>query len=198
MQATRVTEWVDIQAPRKEVFELITNLERRTQLSPLWGMVKITEKCGDYPAIGSSYMVQLLAGQQPDYETVITEYQPDSKFSYCLDIDLQTTVTWTVSVTPRGSRLAYSESFQIPESQEEVFAPAVRKVVQEWLQNIRRYAELRETPMKRMVRWGLDRFYLNQRPDQRKTIAAVIFLQVTGAIAFILAALGMGLASLIF
>jgi len=198
MPPIRVTEWIDIQAPRTEIFELITNLERRMQLSPLWGIVKVTEKCGDYPAIGSSYMVQLIAGQQPEYETVITAYQAPAKFSYCLDVDLQTSVTWTLAETPRGTRLTYSEEFQAPEGQETHYSKEVRKVVQEWMQNIRRYAELRGTRTKRLVRWMLDRFYLNQRPDQRKTIATVVFLHITGAIAFIMAALAMGLASLLF
>jgi len=198
MSSTRVTEWIDIQAPRAEIFELVTNLERRMQLSPLWGTVKIIEKCGNYPAIGSRYMVQLIAGQQPEYETIITANQPPAKFSYCLDVDLQTSVTWMLAETQRGTRLTYSEEFHVPEGQENHFSQEVRKVVQEWMQNIRRYAELRGTRARRLLRWTLDHFYLNQRPDQRKTIAAIVFLHITGAIGFIMAALAMGVASLLF
>jgi uncharacterized protein YndB with AHSA1/START domain len=198
MAIVKVSEWVDIQAPREEVFALITDIKRRMQLSPLWGTAKITQQCGDYPAVGSGYMVGLAEGQHPEYETVVTEYQPPSRFAYCLDVDMLTTVAWTVTQTPRGSRLTYTEEFQAPAENSEEFKQKVRKTIRDWLLNIQRYAELRESPGKRLIRWAVDRFYLNQRPDQRSTIVTVVFLQIVGLIAFIMAALSFGIARLFF
>jgi uncharacterized protein YndB with AHSA1/START domain len=230
MALIRVTEFIDIEAPQAEVFELLLNVERRMQLSPLWGMVKIVQQCGDFPAVGSGYLARLVEGDHPEYETVITEYEPPRRLAYCLDIDLQTTVAWTVQATPRGARLTYEESFQAPivhkaeadpaqadpaqadpaqtepasdEAVEETptqeeFTQSVRKVIHEWLANIKRYAELRQTRTRRLIKWALDRYYLHLRPDQRQVIAIVLFMQITGMIAFTMAAIGLGLASLLF
>lgn len=216
MQPVKVSEWIDIQAPREEVFALVTHIKRRMQLSPLWGIAQFTEPCGDYPAVGSSYMVSLVAaGQsagsaeedeeegveaasqaQVEYETVITAYEPPAHFAYCLDVDMQTSVDWTINRTPRGCRLTYTETFQPTAENDEAFNQTVRKTIQDWLRNIQRYAELRQTHLKRMFRWLLDHIYLNQRPDQRRTIVLVVFMHITGAIAFAMAALAMGIASL--
>jgi carbon monoxide dehydrogenase subunit G len=57
----KVTEYIDIQAPRQEVFSLITHLERRLQLSPLWGVASVEAKNGNYPQVGSSYRGQAAA-----------------------------------------------------------------------------------------------------------------------------------------
>jgi len=196
VQFVKVSEWIDIQAPRAEVFALVTDLKRRMQLSPLWGMTKIAQPCGDYPAVGSSYIVSLAVGQEPEYETVITDYDPPSKFTYCLDVDLQTSVAWSLAETPRGCRLTYTETFRPSTENDEEFTHTVRQTIQGWLRNIQRYAELRQTRLKRLTRWVLDRFYLNQRPDQRRTIVLVVFMHITGVIAFVMAALALGIASL--
>lgn len=195
---TKVTEFIDIEAPRQEVFGLITHIERRMQLSPLWGIASVEAKNGDYPQVGSSYQVHIAGGEQPPYETVITTYQPYTKFAYCLDVDRQTSVTWTVQSIKLGTRLTYEEEFLVDEETEQGFSQSVREVVRSWLANIQRYAELRQSKTKRLARWLVDRFYLGLRPDQRRIILTILFMQAVAAIAFIMAAVGMGLASLIF
>ena len=37
MEIAKVISWVDIEAPLKEVYEAVLHVERRMQLSPLWG-----------------------------------------------------------------------------------------------------------------------------------------------------------------
>jgi uncharacterized protein YndB with AHSA1/START domain len=192
----KVIEFIDVQAPRQEVFSLITHLERRMQLSPLWGVASVEAKNGNYPQVGSTYRVRMTEGGQPPYETVITDYQPDRKLSYCLDVDRQTSVTWTLQDIKSGTRLTYEEEFLVEEENAQEFTQAVRSVVKGWLANIQRYAELRQSRIKRLARWLVDRFYLSLRPDQRRVIVMILFMQITAAIAFIMAALGMGLASL--
>jgi uncharacterized protein YndB with AHSA1/START domain len=204
MAYTKVIEWIDIQAPRQEVFGLITDIERRLQLSPLWGLASLEARCGDYPNVGSGYLVRLASDpdpeQQPLHETVITEYQPYQKFAYCLDVDQQTSVTWTLQEIRAGTRLTYCEEFIVDEtnaSQAQEFTRSVREIVRQMLSNIQRYAELRESSLKRLARWLVDHFYLHLRPDQRKTLTAVLFLQIVGIFTFITAAIGFGLVSLL-
>jgi len=192
----KVIEYVDVQAPRQEVFSLITHIERRLQLSPLWGVASVEAKNGDYPQVGSSYKVRLTEGEQPPYETVITAYEPYQKFAYCLDVDRQTSVTWTLQEIKMGTRLTYEEEFLVDEHAEQDFTQSVREVVHNWLANIQRYAELRQSHTKRLARWLVDRFYLGLRPDQRRVIVMIVFMQIVAAIAFVMAALGMGLVSL--
>lgn len=192
----KVVEYIDIQAPRQEVFSLITHIERRLQLSPLWGVASLEAKNGDYPQVGSTYKMRLTEGEQTPYETIVTVYEPYQKFAYCLDVDRQTSVTWTLQEIKMGTRLTYEEVFLVDEAAEQEFIQSVRGVVHNWLANIQRYAELRQSNTRRLARWLVDRFYLGLRPDQRRVILTILFMQAVAAIAFIMAALGWGLVSL--
>lgn len=198
MNYQKVTEFIDVQAPPQEVFSLITHLERRLQLSPLWGVASLEAKNGNYPQVGSSYKVRLTEGEQPPYLTVITAYEPYRKFAYCLDVDRQTSVTWTLQAIKMGTRLTYEEEFLVDEQAEQEFTQTVRQVVHNWLANIQRYAELRQSKTKQLARWLVDRFYLGLRPDQRRVIVTILFMQAIMAITFIMAAVGFGLISLLF
>ncbi len=201
MTYTKVIEWIDIQAPREEVFTLVTDIERRMQLSPLWGLASLEARFGDYPKVGSGYLVRLSnlpnSAEQPLYETVITAYQPHYKFAYCLDVDQQTSVVWTLQNIRSGTRLTYSEEFLISETDVEEFAQSVREIVCQMLANIQRYAELRESKLKRLAKWLVDRFYLHLRPDQRKTLTTALFLQAVAIFTFVAAVIGFGLISLL-
>jgi uncharacterized protein YndB with AHSA1/START domain len=192
----KVTEFIDIQAPRQEVFSLITHIERRLQLSPLWGIASLEAKNGTYPEVGSSYQVRLAEGEQPPYTTVVTDYEPYRKFAYCLDVDRQTSVTWILQEITLGTRLTYQEEFLVDEETEQDFTQSVRGIVHTWLANIQRYSELRQSKSKLLARWLVDKFYLGLRPDQRRVILTILFMQAVAAIAFIMAVLGMGLVSL--
>lgn len=74
---------------------------------------------------------------------------------------------------------------------------SVRKVVREWLANIKRYEELRGTRFRRLLRWLMDRYYLRMRPDQRRTVQVILYLQAVGFISFFMAALAFGVGSLV-
>ena len=201
MQPVKVIEWVDIQAPRQAVFDLVLDLERRLQLSPLWGTTTLEEKTPDYPAEGSLYRLRLNEPPEnihPTYETTVTALEPLRKFAYRLCIDRETRVSWTTQDVQQGTRLVYTEEFLLNEGEDEEFTQAVRKVVHEWLEHIRRYAELRQTPMKRLAKWLVDHFYLRLRPDQRRLVLTILFMHAVGSIGFILSALAWGIGSLLF
>ena len=78
----------------------------------------------------------------------------------------------------------------------ENFIPTVRNVVHEWLTNIKRYSELHDGRSRQIVKWFLDRFYLKLRPDQRRVMQMVLFMQVIGLATFTVAVIGWGIASL--
>ncbi len=195
MVSSKVVEYIDINAPRDEVFELILNLKRRMQLSPLWGFASFEKMDPEYPEIGSSYHVKPKKEDQVGYTTTITDYQPLQKLAYRLSANTQTSVTWTVQQVAQGTRIIYEEEFTITEDQDkEAFNQSVKKVVSQWLKNIKNYSELREGRIKRAIRWFLDRYYLNLRTDQRNVILTILFMQLVGMISFVMAAIALGIA----
>lgn len=198
METAKVIEWVDIRAPRQEVFDLVVlDVERRMQLSPLWGVARLEAKSADFPAVGSTCRFAFVDGSQPSYEAQVIDYQPLTKLAYRLDIDRQTVVSWTFQQVKAGTRILYCEEFLLQEEEGDEFVQSIREVVRQWLQNIRRYAELHERWWKRILKMLLDRFYLRLRPEQRRAVATVLFIHVVGFIAFLMAVIALGFASLL-
>jgi hypothetical protein len=251
----RVTCLIDIQAPCQEVFDTVVDLERRMQLSPLWGLNRVLEVAPNFPEPGSSYRVQLMSGQafelpqetsnerqhaleglsqalflqlgntgngegnqtevenpEPtieeedqqevevvlvEHEYVIGEYEPPYKLSYYLDDDCETFVTWSFQSIPYGTRINYEEVFCDENVDDENFVSTVQQVVREWLANIKRYSELRYSRGQKVVKWFLDRFYLKLRPEQRRVVLILLYLQAIGLGTFMIAALGWGLVTLL-
>jgi hypothetical protein len=249
----RVTNLIDIKAPCQEVFNTVVDVERRMQLSPLWGLSRILEIAPDFPNPGSSYRVQVLSGApyglaygtlnatqsaltglaqflslklgqnqvdqaMPDVpqqsaisndvksnlelpteqEYIVEDYQPPHTFSYHLDNDCKTIVTWRFQSIPLGTRVNYEEVFCAENTGDENFVPTVRRVISEWLNNIKRYSELRGGRGRLLVKWFLDRVYLKLRPDQRRVVLILLFMQAIGLATFVIAVIGWGIARLLF
>jgi hypothetical protein len=247
----KVSDWIDIEAPCEDVFTVLMNVERRMQLSPLWGLSQLLEVSSNFPAIGSSYRVRVLtnapfgiagpatrtvdnaleglahvmmlkmghsesaigfesaepaqAEVTPENKVVeaeqtyyVSHHEPPRKLSYYLNADCETIVSWTLQSIPRGTRLNYEEVFCDENTGGEDFLPTVRHVVHEWLANIKRYSELRETHLKLFHRRLLDRFYLKLRPDQRRTVMLILFMQAFALVTFVLAAMGLAIAGVFF
>lgn len=196
-ERTKVVEWVDIQAPRDEVFPIILDIKKRFQLSPLWGIAQVESVAENYPDIGSYYNTRLSSGDENEYHTTVTELVPLNKFAYCLQIDRETSVTWFVQEAASGTRLVYEEEYLTKSTDEDEYPETIRKVARQWLMNIKHYAELRDGRIRRFIRWLLDRFYLDMRQDQRKVVAMILFLHAIGIISFVMAAIAMGFATLV-
>lgn len=195
MEQTRVVEWIDIAAPVDEVYQIVLDLQRRLQLSPLWDYVRIEKIIGDYPEVGSRYKLRLVqAEREPVYTTTIVEHNHRRKFAYQLNIDRQTEVVWRFMEIACGTRVIYEEQFLKKDKDGDNFVESVRTVVRQSMQNLKNYAEFRGTRWHAFVRSGLiDRFYLGMRRDQRKTVVAILFLHGVGLISFIMAAVAIGI-----
>ncbi len=251
----KVTDLVDIEAPCEEVFCVVTDIERRMQLSPLWGLSILLETEESYPKAGSRYRVRVtdaphgIAGALPqsmlntfaglaqiiswraghpashadngpvsaaqgapstdgspppkaaiskEQEYIVAEYEPPHRFSYYLNADCRTIVTWRFQSIPRGTRVHYEEVFCDDDARGENFIPTVRHVIREWLSNIKRYSELRGSRWRRLLKKLLDRFYLKLLPDQRRTVLLILFMQAIALVTFVIAAIGLGIAGLLF
>jgi hypothetical protein len=251
----KVTDLIDVRAPCQEVFNTVVNIEKRAQLSPLWGLSQLLEVAPNFPEPGSSYRIRVLndvpfglaqgtlnasqsalaglaqflslksgqsnsnlvhestvkAPQQPttveqdfraklptEQEYFVAEYQPPHKFSYFLDADCKTVVTWRFQSIPFGTRINYEEVFCDENVGGEDFIPTMRYVIREWLTNIKRYSELRDGRGRLLTKWFLDRFYLKLRPDQRRIVLIMLAMQAIGLATFVVAVLGWGIASLFF
>jgi hypothetical protein len=176
----KIVEFVEIKAARKDVFKVIVDIERRMQLSPLWGLAKARQVSGNYPAPGSSYHVVFEDDDHSLYETAITGFIPERKLAYSLVSDRTAQVTWTVQDTPRGTRLIYEEEFEPESTDIEDFQEQVKVMVGEWLANIKRYSEIGNHPLARCYRWILDRFYLRLKIEQRRMVQVLLIIQVAG------------------
>ena len=251
----KVDDLVDIEAPCEEVFKTVVDIERRMQLSPLWGLNILLEVSGNYPKPGSSYKVRVtdaphgIAGEssqsmqaafaglaqvifwkidrsassadgqsalalggestadvtQPqkpaverEQEYIVAEYDPPHKLSYYLNADCKTIVTWRFQSIPHGTRINYEEMICDEATGGEDFLPTVRSVIRGWLTNIKRYSELHGRRGRRFLKWFLDRFFLKLRPDQRRTVLLILFMQAIALLTFVVAAIGLGIAGLLF
>lgn len=252
----KVSDWIDIEAPCEEVFSTLINVERRMQLSPIWGLSLLLDVSPDFPAPGSRYRVRVLTdapfgiagpashnlqnavdglahvmmlkmghtdssmGHQPvpaaepepvvaeipaqqnvvepEQTYIVSELEPPSKLSYYLDADCKTIVTWKLQSISRGTRVNYEEVFCEENTGGEDFLPTVRHVIHEWLVNLKRYSELRGTRLRSFHRQLLDRFYLKLRPDQRRTVLLILFMQALALTTFVLASIGLAIAGALF
>ncbi|MBI5565765.1 MAG: SRPBCC family protein [Chloroflexi bacterium] len=201
MRTCKVVESIEIDAPRAEVFDIVTHRVRRFQLSPLWGVANVVYIDPDWPQVGACYEVELKDSASTKYDTVVAAFVPDQKFAYDLTAERQTRVTWTVQDVLRGeqtaTRLIYEEEFLAEETESDEFTQSVRKIVKQWLTNIKVYAGLRGNWGRRVLRRFAD-WYLKLRPDQRRVVGMLVGMQIITIITFILAALGIGLMRLLF
>ncbi len=198
MSAVKVIEWVDIGAPRSEVFDIVLNIHKRMQLSPLYGTTALVDVSSDYPNEGSRYRMKVKQGEDTHYDSIVTAFTPLSKFAYNLTVNCQTKVTWLFQDVSKGTRVIYEEEFLAEEVKDEEITQTVRKVVREWLKNIKLYAELREGPVHKLLKWAVDRFYFKMRYDQRRVVLTLLFMQVVGLISFVMAAIALGIAWALF
>ena len=247
----KVSKLIDIKAPCREVFDTVVSIDKRMQLSPLWGVSRLLEVESNYPEPGSNYRIQVLTDtpfglaqgtlnasqsalsglfqvlslkigrtetshvHQPDQPLAdseknskselpteqkyfIEEYRPPHLFSYHLDDDCKTIITWRLQSIPFGTRINYEEVFCDESMVNEDFIPTVRHVISEWLTNIKRYSELHGGPGRKIVKWFLDRFYLKMRPDQRRVVLIMLFMQAIGLGTFTIAIVGWAIVKLIF
>ena len=58
----KVTHLRDIEAPCEEVFNTVVDIEKRMQLSPLWGLSQLLQVSENYPAPESRYRVRIIPG----------------------------------------------------------------------------------------------------------------------------------------
>lgn len=197
MRTAKVVESVDIDAPRHEVFDIIVNCDRRFQLSPLWGVAEVKEVASDFPNEGSRYRVKLLVeSPESEYDTIVTDLICNHKFAYRLTVRRQTHTTWTFQDVARGTRLIYHEEFLVDDAGDEHFVQSVRQVVREWLDNIKRYAELRGGRVQRLIRWLVDRYFLRLNREQRSAVVTVIALQGLTFISLVTLGIGLAIATL--
>ena len=196
METIKFIEWVDIQAPRDEVFEILANCDRRLQLSPTYGEIKVEGISDDFPGEGSRYQVMYVEGDEPGYEVIVTTYQPSRRFSYEHTDRQQRRVSWSVQDTAAGTRLSFEGELDVDESDDESVIESERNMVRRWLNNIRRYAELRDGQGKRLARSVLDRTALKWTASQRRVILLLLAFETLMCLTALVAILGFGLVSL--
>lgn len=197
MQMIKIEDWVDINAPHEEVFDIVANCDRRLQLSPSFGKIKVEDISKDFPREGSCYRVELMEGDEPGYEATVTDFQPDKQFAYQLTDDHQTRVTWKVENLTTGTRLTCSEEFVVGESDQDDLVESESQVVKEWLANIKNYAELRGDRIRLFVKWVMDRFLLKLPVEQRRIIITILAFEAVMMVTFVMAVIGFGIAKLL-
>ncbi len=203
MRQAKVVEFVDIEAPKQKVFDIITHHKLRAQLSPLWGLAEIESLSPDFPQEGSGYHVRLTeeaanGDEETEYDIIVTALTPNQKFAYRYTNSANTQATWTVQDVTAGTRLIYQEEFTIDEAGDDETVHRVRDMAQQWLQNTKQYAELGDALMHRFVKWLLDRYLLNLRVEQRRMILLIIAFKMAMILSLIGVGVGLFIATRLF
>lgn len=196
MALAKVVEFVDIEAPRSEVYAILVNLKRRIQLSPLWGVIQIDHISENFPCEGSEYQLSLIKPGHSPYNTIVTACIPLQKIAYRLEVHRNTQVVWTLQDIQSGTRVIYEEQFEVTDDEDE-FVSQVRTVAHNWLQNIKRYAELRDGRLNKALRWLLDKYFLNLRKEQRNVVMIILFMQFTSIVTFIMVVVALGIGGIL-
>jgi len=194
METAKIIAWIDIHAPLQEVYEAVLNVEKRMQLNPLWGTTTLECIDDEYPKEGSQIREKMVSPPFTSYRSITTKLEPLRKLAYRLTVEQKTRVTWRFQEVSSGTRLTYQEEFDVEADERENFSQLVRDVIQEWLNNIKRYSELREGRVQRFVKWLVDRHYLHLRPDQRKTVQTILFMHIVGMVSSVMAIIALGVA----
>ena len=196
MPLESIIESVEIHAPQSEVFALITDRARCVQLHPDWGKETLQEVSPDYPHAGSFF--RFVPSEQPEgaYNTYVTEYLPDEKFSWQIEGVQPEILSWSCQALPSGTKLAYEKTCPVDEGDASDWAQRESSLAREWLAGLKNYAELRDGRLRLGMKWIMDRYLLKLRADQRRVILMLIVLQLVMFITFLAAAAGMGIVSL--
>lgn len=197
MGLIKVVEWVDIKAPKTEVFQVILDLKRRIQLSPLWGTIELEYVSDEFPREGSVFRTKVVSGSRKLLESRVIKYVEGVRLCYQTKADATSQITWTVQDCAAGTRLIYEEAFEAEDERREEVYQTVREAVKKWLNNIQRYSELHTTWFRRFIKWFIDRYFLRLKVEQRNVIAALVIMKAVGIIAFLMAVIAYGIASLI-
>jgi hypothetical protein len=196
MGVAKVVEWVDIEAPLPDVFHLVTNIKRRIQLSPLWGIIDIDCISDEFPQEGSQFRTRLAQDDVRMFDWAVTSYRDGAKLGYQQSGADTSRVTWVVQKCSKGTRLIYEEEFQVEDGQEDEILKTAQETVKKWLKNIQRYSELHKTRAQRTVKWLLDRYFLKLNKDQRNVIVTLLFVKGVSIVAFAMAAIAYGISTL--
>jgi hypothetical protein len=206
MSRLKIAQDIDIQAPQEKVFELIGDVERRMQLSSTWGENKIETVSPEYPQEGSRVRLRPAKPEgpsEPGFDLVVTEYQPHVKLAYYFEDQGRTHFIWTLRPSAQGTRLSLEAEYQQVEGEDsledggETHQEKLERQAQEWLTNIKRYAELGDGLLQRLLKRALDGFVLEMPAFQRRVLLILIAFQFVTFLTFLIAALGFAIARLI-
>ena len=195
MPTVTVTESIDIRASRQEVWAIISNVEKRMRLSPLWDVVSVEPLTPGPYGLGSRYRVHLHRNEVDiRYESEAVEFVEGRRVSHQLTVERGTRTTWSLLDCALGTRLMYQDDFQAGDDEaERALIQAVHENTRWWLETIKQYVEWRGSLSLRLWRWVYDRFLLGLPPFQRRRIVFILLLQLGAAFTFICVALLLGM-----
>jgi hypothetical protein len=196
MQTLSVSANIDIRAPRNEVWSLISDVDKRLRLCPLWDVISVEALTPGALGLNSVFRFQTRRQQQNvTRESRVVEFVPGRRIAHARDNSHVARTLWSVQDCAVGTRLMYEEIFQVSDEQDcAMILQAAHQAVQQWLTSLKLYLEWREARLTRAWRWLFDRALLRMPTSQRRVIMAIVFLHATSAIGFIAAALVWGLA----
>jgi hypothetical protein len=198
METQKICETVEINAPLEEVFLLVTSQERRLQLRQDWGTEKFGDFSPNFPRPGSRFQARPVHDSQAPYDTVVTDWLPNRAFAYRSEDVRQKAAQWRLEPAGENTRLTYEETY-FPLDVDGVEEQTVMaQEARQWLGDMKRYLELPHSRAGRALKWVLDKVFLKQRADQRRIILTLVAIQMISIFTFTMAALGLGLARLLF
>jgi hypothetical protein len=181
----QITESIEILAPRRRVFSLLLDEEKRMRLNPVLDEVEVRQLTEGAPGEGTRFLVRIkMAKQRMEYVEEWLEVKVNRKIVYKTLEGPRFTVTQTLSRTPRGSKLTYVEDTPLTHESELRLA---RRYLRAWLRSIKGYLELDLHPHTRLWKGFLDRFLLKLQPRERRIAQLILLIEGATLLAGLLA-----------
>lgn len=181
----RITESIEILAPRRRVFSLLLDEEKRMRLNPALDEVEVRQLTQGIPGEGTRFLVRLrIAKERVEYVQEWLEVKPPRRIVYRTLEGPRFTVTQTINRIPGGSRLTYVEETPL---KHEVELRLARRCLRAWLRSIKKYLELDLYPHTRIWKGFLDRFLLKLQPRERRIAQLILLIEGATLLAGLLA-----------
>jgi hypothetical protein len=174
---------LEIELAREQIFAFFEDLEKWFRLNPQWHVLAY-EGSQTFEA-GSRFQLEV-EYERPEkkisYSGVVTEFDPPTLVTVKLEGEFPREMTIEVRDARLVSLLKYREPRPTPPSAHE------QRELNLWLRSVANYILIshRQSPISRVWKWFLDRYWLKMSPSGRRTVFFVVVAEGLSLVFFLL------------
>lgn len=174
---------LEVDLPPQDIWAFFSDLEKWFRLNPQWHVLAYT---GEQPlAAESGFTLKVeydRTEQTVEYRGRVTEFQPPRELTVLLEGNGRRELTIEVRDARITSILKYREISEQPSS------PREQMELNLWLKSVANYIQVshRKSPVSRIWKWFLDRYWLKMSPSGRRTVFFVVAAEALSLVFFLL------------